>query len=169
MSHPSLDDLLQELAATRDLKRGSVEQIDRLRSLRQVCPAFAPALLALARNILLSNDESALSKGDPFSEVQAAISAAVRASPKADADALVEKAHFEWVLRDSAGRALEALEEAERRLRELLEDVLATKVRVLLELEDHSRAKEVARTALAWFPNSGLVQDAHAEAEREQP
>jgi len=123
--------------------------------------------LPLARSIQLSDEVPRPDEPGPLAEVEGVLAEARKACGASDSDALVESAHFEWAVRGSAPRALGLLEEAENRLRTLIKDVLATKIRVLLELGEVVRAGEVATEVLRWFPTSFEVQEAHAEAHRE--
>jgi hypothetical protein len=167
MNHPALDELVGELSAIRALERGSPGQLERLRRLRDRCPAFVPGLLMLASSTQLSDEQPAASETGPFAEVDRVLGDAKQASSPSDCDALVESGHLAWAVLDDAPRALKDLEQVEARLRTLLEDVLATKVRVLLELGEVARARAVVTEALLWFPFSAEVQRAHEESRRE--
>jgi hypothetical protein len=126
VTHPNLSELVLRMKAARaagDINRPSQEQLRLHRELAELCPAFTPNLLELARLLRLDDNPPPELTGEAMqAELRQLLEQAVLASGRS-APALVELAYFldifhnsppeaEALFKEGAGQALRTLEHA---------------------------------------------------------
>lgn len=174
MAHPSTEELAAKLRtalATGENGRPSAERVKLLRELASACPTFTPAVLALARALLVT-EEPGVEPTAAFDEIQRLLEQAVHGSDRG-APALIELAYFMDSVRDSSSAARPLLEEGAAKALASLEDAWAGLIRSWTLDGMLSEALALAERAEQVFPASArimnAVEDARASAARKPP
>lgn len=174
MAHPSTEELATKLRAalaTGENGRPSPERVKLLRELADACPTFTPAVLSLARTLLVT-EEPGVEPTAAFDEVQRLLEQAVQGSNRS-APALIELAYFIDSIRNSSETARPLLEEGAAKALASLEDAWAGLIRSWTLDGMLSEALALAERAEKVFPGSvrimNAVEDARASAARRTP
>ncbi|NTX02665.1 hypothetical protein HUA74_06780 [Myxococcus sp. CA051A] len=161
--HPTADELMKRLLATReagDATPASPEQLRLLRELTRDAPTFAPALLELARLLQLA-EEPGVDPEVTFTEVQRLLEQSVSVSRRNPA-ALVELGYFLDVIRGREDDAMTLWEEGSSHALKTLEQAWAGMLRGLGDTrtkESLEKGLRLAERAEKVFPDSPRLLD----------